>query len=106
MNDLFTINPPGRFARALAAATMVLGLVALVGLGARSGMSIQDKDTAIGAAGGAVLTGGRPVGISGGAVVGRIIGHEDRQIRRMANERSAPHGGTPPGGHFASSGRY
>ena len=52
----------------------------LLGLGACSGMSTQDKSTAagagIGAVGGAVLTGGSAVGTVGGAVVGGVIGHE------------------------------
>lgn len=52
----------------------------LFGLGACSGMSTQDKNTAIGAGvgavGGAVLTGGSAVGTVGGAAVGGIIGHE------------------------------
>ena len=56
------------------AAAMMLGLVAC------SGMSTQEKNTAIGAGvgavGGAVLTGGSGVGTVGGAVVGGVIGHE------------------------------
>lgn len=53
------------------AATMLLGC---------SGMSTRDKDTAIGAgvgaAAGAVLTGGSAVGTVGGAAVGGIIGNQ------------------------------
>ncbi len=53
-------------------------------LGACSGMSAQDRSTAIGAGagagagavGGAVLTGGSAAGAVGGAAVGGIIGHE------------------------------
>lgn len=45
-----------------------------------SGMSTQDRDTAIGAGvgavGGSVLTGGSAVGTIGGAAVGGVIGHE------------------------------
>ncbi len=45
-----------------------------------SGMSTQDKNTAIGAGvgavGGAVITGGSTAGTVGGAAVGGIIGHE------------------------------
>jgi osmotically inducible lipoprotein OsmB len=45
-----------------------------------SGMSTQDKNTAIGAGvgavGGAILTGGSAVGTVGGAAVGGVIGHE------------------------------
>jgi osmotically inducible lipoprotein OsmB len=52
-------------------------LVALVGC---SGMSAQDKNTAVGAGVGAVsgsvLTGGSAAGTVGGAAVGGIIGHE------------------------------
>ena len=61
---------------ALAAVTAAL----LTGLGACSGMSTQDRNTAIGAGagavGGAVLTGGSAVGTLGGAAVGGLIGHE------------------------------
>jgi osmotically inducible lipoprotein OsmB len=57
-----------------------LGAVVLLALGGCSGMSTQDKNTAIGAGagavGGAVLTGGSAVGTVGGAAVGGIIGHE------------------------------
>jgi osmotically inducible lipoprotein OsmB len=52
----------------------------LLGLAGCSGMSTQDKNTAIGAGvgavGGAVLTGGSTAGTVGGAAVGGIIGHE------------------------------
>jgi osmotically inducible lipoprotein OsmB len=52
----------------------------LLGLGGCSGMSTQDKNTAIGAGvgavGGAILTGGSTVGTVGGAAVGGVIGHE------------------------------
>jgi osmotically inducible lipoprotein OsmB len=52
----------------------------LLALGACSGMSTQDRNTAVGAgvgaAGGAILTGGSAVGTVGGAVVGGVIGHE------------------------------
>ncbi|MBK8569391.1 MAG: glycine zipper 2TM domain-containing protein [Nitrosomonadales bacterium] len=51
-----------------------------LGLGGCSGMSTQDKNTAIGAGvgavGGAVLTGGSAVGTVGGAAVGGVIGHK------------------------------
>lgn len=57
-----------------------LAAVMLLGLGACSGMSTQDRNTAIGAGagavGGAVLTGGSALGTVGGAAVGGIIGHE------------------------------
>lgn len=52
----------------------------LVGLVACSGMTAQEKNTAIGAGvgavGGNVLTGGSTAGTIGGAAVGGIIGHE------------------------------
>jgi osmotically inducible lipoprotein OsmB len=52
----------------------------LLGLGACSGMSTQDRNTAIGAGvgavGGAVLTDGSALGTVGGAAVGGVIGHE------------------------------
>ncbi|HEY0855870.1 MAG TPA: glycine zipper 2TM domain-containing protein [Albitalea sp.] len=52
----------------------------LIGLGGCSGMSRQDKGTAIGAGagavGGAILTGGSTIGTVGGAVVGGVIGNE------------------------------
>ncbi|HEX7386293.1 MAG TPA: hypothetical protein VF285_03325 [Castellaniella sp.] len=55
-------------------------IIALVGLSACSGMSRQGRNTAIGAgvgaAGGAILTGGSTIGTLGGAAVGGIIGHE------------------------------
>jgi osmotically inducible lipoprotein OsmB len=63
-----------RFALTAVAAAMMFGL------GACSGMSAQDKNTAIGAGvgaiGGAVLTGGSTGGTAAGAVVGGVIGHE------------------------------
>lgn len=53
---------------------------ALLGLGGCSGMSTQDRNTAVGAGAGAVvgavLTGGSTVGTVGGAAVGGVIGHE------------------------------
>ena len=62
----------------LARGTVAMAL--LIGLAACSGMSRQDKSTAvgagIGAVGGSVLTGGSAVGTIGGAVVGGVIGHE------------------------------
>jgi len=57
-----------------------LVLAAALGLGGCSGMSAQDKSTAIGAGagavGGAILTGGSAAGTVGGAAVGGVIGHE------------------------------
>jgi len=52
----------------------------LVGLVGCSGMTAQEKNTAIGAGvgaiGGSVLTGGSTAGTVGGAVVGGVVGHE------------------------------
>ena len=63
-----------RFALTAVAAAMMFGL------GACSGMSAQDKNTAIGAGVGAIggsgLTGGSTGGTAAGAVVGGVIGHE------------------------------
>lgn len=57
-----------------------LAAALLLALGACSGMSTQDRNTAIGAGagavGGAILTGGSAVGTVGGAAVGGVIGHE------------------------------
>jgi osmotically inducible lipoprotein OsmB len=61
-------------------AVSTVGAAVLLGLSACSGMSTQDKDTAIGAGvgavGGAVLTGGSALGTVGGAAVGGVVGHE------------------------------
>lgn len=57
-----------------------IAAVMLFGITGCSGMSAQDKSTAIGAGvgavGGAVLTGGSAAGTVGGAAVGGVIGHE------------------------------
>jgi osmotically inducible lipoprotein OsmB len=57
-----------------------LTVVSLVFLGGCSGMSHQEKDTAVGAgvgaAAGAVITGGSAVGTGVGAVLGGVIGNE------------------------------
>ena len=62
----------------LAQGAMVI--VMLLSAASCSGMSRQDKNTAIGAGigavGGAVLTGGGTVGTLGGAAIGGVIGHE------------------------------
>lgn len=62
------------FAKVLAIVTVAAGL------GACSGMSTQDRNTAIGAGvgavGGAALTGGSALGTVGGAAVGGVVGHE------------------------------
>jgi len=59
---------------------IALVTVLLISLSGCSGMSTRDKNTAIGAgvgaATGAVLTGGSAVGIVGGAAVGGIIGNQ------------------------------
>lgn len=55
-------------------------LTLLFGLAGCSGMTAQDRNTAIGAGvgavGGSVLTGGSTAGTIGGAAVGGVIGHE------------------------------
>jgi osmotically inducible lipoprotein OsmB len=67
---------PSSSRRLAAAATLTL----LFGLSACSGMSQQDKNTAIGAGvgaiGGSVLTGGSTMGTIGGAAVGGVIGNQ------------------------------
>ena len=61
------------------AVSATIGTLAL-GLTGCSGMSQQDKNTAIGAGAGAViggaLTGGSAVGTVGGAAVGGVIGNQ------------------------------
>jgi len=63
-----------KFTKSVLAAALLLGLMAC------SGMTTQEKDTAIGAGVGAVsgsvLTGGSAAGTLGGAAVGGVIGHE------------------------------
>jgi osmotically inducible lipoprotein OsmB len=60
--------------------TIALATASLMGLGACSGMTHQEKSTAIGAGvgavGGAAVTGGGALGTLGGAAVGGVIGHE------------------------------
>jgi osmotically inducible lipoprotein OsmB len=55
-------------------AALTLGMIGC------SGMSQRDENTAIGAGvgavGGAVLTGGSPLGVVGGAAVGGVIGNQ------------------------------
>lgn len=62
----------------IATTTATLALIA--SLGACSGMSTRDRDTAVGAGiggvAGAVLTGGSAVGTVGGAAVGGVIGNQ------------------------------
>jgi len=57
----------------------VFALVLLFAVGGCSGMSQRDQNTAIGAgvgaAGGALLTGGNAFGTIGGAAVGGVIGN-------------------------------
>jgi osmotically inducible lipoprotein OsmB len=54
--------------------------VAFLAMTACSGMTQQEKSTAIGAGvgaiGGSILTGGSTAGTLGGAAVGGVIGHE------------------------------
>jgi len=55
-------------------------IVVMFSLNGCSGMTAQDKSTAIGAGvgavGGAALTGGSALGTVGGAAVGGVVGHE------------------------------
>ena len=61
-------------------AVKAAAVTVLLALGACSGMTTQEKNTAIGAGvgavGGSVLTGGSAAGTVGGAAVGGVIGHE------------------------------
>jgi len=61
-------------------ATPVLVLATVLALGGCAGMSARDRNIAggagIGAAAGAVLTGGSALGTVGGAAVGGVIGNE------------------------------
>ena len=63
----------------LSTRSLVLSL-AVLALSACSGMTQQEKNTAIGAGvgaiGGSILTGGSTAGAVGGAAVGGVIGHE------------------------------
>jgi osmotically inducible lipoprotein OsmB len=67
-------------------AVSVVAAAVLLGVAGCSGMSRQDRDTAIGAGvgaiGGSVLTGGSAVGTVGGAAVGGVIGHEVGKDKR------------------------
>jgi len=64
----------------------VLCAIALAGLAGCSGMTQQEKNTAIGAGVGGVagsaLTGGSALGTVGGAAVGGVIGHEVTKPKR------------------------
>jgi len=58
----------------------VVAIAMVLGLTACSGMTQREQNTAvgagIGAVGGAVLTGGSPLGVVGGAAVGGVIGNQ------------------------------
>lgn len=66
---------------ALSASTLLL-----LSLGACSGMSGRQQDTAVGAGvgavGGAILTGGSGIGTVGGAALGAVIGNEVGKNKR------------------------
>ncbi|KJS66529.1 MAG: glycine zipper 2TM domain-containing protein [Serpentinimonas sp.] len=68
------MNTLQKFAIASVSATLLLGLSGC------AGMSAQERSTVIGAGagavGGAILTGGSPLGTVGGAAVGGVIGRE------------------------------
>jgi osmotically inducible lipoprotein OsmB len=74
MNKFNIINTLQRYTLTAVATAL------LISLSGCSGMSTQDRNTAIGAGvgavGGAVLTGGGVLGTVGGAAVGGVIGHE------------------------------
>ena len=61
-------------------AVSAIATATLLGLGACSGMTQQEKGTAVGAGvgaiGGSVLTGGSAAGTVGGAVVGGVNGNQ------------------------------
>ena len=71
------MNTPPSSMRSIAALAI---LTLAAGLGACSGMSRQDQNTAIGAGagavGGSVLTGGSTIGTLGGAAIGGYIGNQ------------------------------
>jgi len=58
----------------------VVAIAMVLGLTACSGMTQREQNTAVGAGvgavGGAVLTGGSPLGVVGGAAVGGVIGNQ------------------------------
>lgn len=62
------------------AALSVIALTFTLWMAGCSGMTHQEKSTAVGAGvgaiGGAILTGGSTAGTLGGAAVGGVIGHE------------------------------
>jgi osmotically inducible lipoprotein OsmB len=67
--------------RALSTAALaVIALTFTLWIAGCSGMTQQEKSTAVGAGvgaiGGAILTGGSTAGTLGGAAVGGVIGHE------------------------------
>jgi osmotically inducible lipoprotein OsmB len=74
----FSICETGEIMNTLVKVVAIVSVAA--SLGACSGMSRQDRDTAIGAGvgavGGAALTGGSALGAVGGAAVGGVVGHE------------------------------
>lgn len=69
-----TARTPSRWIALAGSLTLVVGLTAC------SGMSTQERNTAIGAGagavGGAVLTGGSTAGTLGGAAIGGVIGNQ------------------------------
>ncbi|MDP2262902.1 MAG: glycine zipper 2TM domain-containing protein [Hydrogenophaga sp.] len=69
-----TARTPSRWIALAGSLTLVAGLTAC------SGMSTQERNTAIGAGagavGGAVLTGGSTAGTLGGAAIGGVIGNQ------------------------------
>ena len=72
----------------------MVAVAMVMGLAACSGMSTQDKNTAIGAGvgavGGAVLTGGSTIGTVGGAAVGGVIGRVKTSDKPMYPDPQEP----------------
>jgi osmotically inducible lipoprotein OsmB len=64
----------------------LVAVVLVASLAGCGGMSRQERNTAVGAAGGAVagnvLSGGSTLGTVGGAVAGGAVGHEWDRIRK------------------------
>ena len=73
LNESMQMKTTQKLALSAITAALTLGMIGC------SGMSQRDENTAIGAGvgavGGAVLTGGSPLGTVGGAAVGGVIGN-------------------------------
>lgn len=75
-----TPSPSSCFRQAHRWSALVATLALVSGLGACSGMTQRERNTAIGAGagavGGAVLSGGSTAGTLGGAAIGGVIGNQ------------------------------